>query len=104
MGASQNYPLLSCSDNLPHIDGSPVGTAESSSCHYGLPVRLALLPTPSRDNAVTVGYRTEQVILKGTCTSPMLHDLSTHDGRHMAGHDDWAVLIVEESILPRPGI
>ena len=26
------------------------------------------------------------------------------DGRHRAGHDDWAVLIAGKSILPRPGI
>ena len=47
------------------IGGSPVGTAESSSCHYGLPVRLPLLPTPPRDDAVTVGYRTETGIPEG---------------------------------------
>jgi len=31
--------------------------AESSSLSYGLVVRLPLLSTPSRDDAVTVGYR-----------------------------------------------
>jgi len=31
--------------------------------------RLRLLPTPSRDDAVTFGYRPESVCLKRTCTS-----------------------------------
>jgi hypothetical protein len=47
------------------IGSSPVGTAESSSCHYGLPVRLPLLTTPSRDDAVSVSYRTETGIPEG---------------------------------------
>ena len=63
------------------IGGSPVGTAESSSCHYGLPVRLALLPTPPRDDAVTVGYRTETGIPEGDLHLSDVARLWTHDGR-----------------------
>jgi hypothetical protein len=42
--------------------------AESSSLSYGWTVRLLLLPTPPRDDAVAVGYRPENVYLKGTST------------------------------------
>jgi hypothetical protein len=69
------------------IGGSPVGTAESSSCHYGLPVRLALLPIPSRDDAVTVGYRTETGIPEGDLHLSDVARLWTHDGRDKPGHD-----------------
>jgi hypothetical protein len=50
------------------LAGSPVWSAESSSLSYGWIVRLLLLPTPPHDDAVTVGYRPENVCLKGTCT------------------------------------
>ena len=69
------------------IGSSPVGTAESSSCHYGLPVRLALLPTPPRDDAVTVGYRTETGIPEGDLHLSDVARLWTHDGRDKLGHD-----------------
>ena len=69
------------------IGSSPVGTAESSSCHYGLPVRLALLPTPPRDDAVTVGYRTETGIPEGDLHLSDVARLWTHDGRDKPGHD-----------------
>ena len=36
--------------------GSPRHTAESGSSSYGLPVRLRLLPTPPRGDAVTFGF------------------------------------------------
>jgi len=39
------------------IEGSPLLTAESSSLYCGLPVRLRLLPTPPRGDAVIFGYR-----------------------------------------------
>jgi hypothetical protein len=42
--------------------------AESSSSTYGWIVRLLLLPTPPRDDAVAVGYRPENVCLEGTFT------------------------------------
>ena len=71
----------------PSIGGSPVGTAESSSCHYGLPVRLALLPTPPRGDAVTVGYRTETGIPEGDLHLSDVSRLWTHDGRVKPGHD-----------------
>ena len=70
------------------IGGSPVGTAESSSCHYGLPIRLPLLPTPSRDDAVSVSYRTETGIPEGDLHLSDVARLGTHDGRHKTGHDD----------------
>jgi hypothetical protein len=35
---------------------------------YGLVVHLLLLPTPPRDDAVTVGYKPESVYLEGTFT------------------------------------
>ena len=41
----------------PLLAGSPRSTAESGSCTYGPPVRLRLLPTPPRGDAVTFGYR-----------------------------------------------
>jgi len=53
--------------------GSPVGPAESSSSSYGLPVHLQLLPTSSRENAVTVDYRPECVCLERTRTSQTKH-------------------------------
>jgi len=42
--------------------------AESSSLSYRWTVRLLLLPTPSHDDAVAVGYRPENVYLEGTYT------------------------------------
>ncbi len=42
--------------------------AESSSLSYGWIVRLLLLPTPPRGDAVAVGYRPENACLKGTFT------------------------------------
>ena len=42
--------------------------AESSSSSYGWAVRLLLLPTPPLGDAVAVGYRPENVYLKGTST------------------------------------
>ena len=68
------------------IGGSPVGTAESSLCDYGWPVRLALLPTSPPDDAVTVGYRTETGISEGDFHLSDVTRLWTHDGRHTAGH------------------
>jgi hypothetical protein len=35
------------------LEGSPTGLAESGSSSYGLVFRLQLLPTPSREDAVT---------------------------------------------------
>ena len=54
---------------------------------YGLPVRLALLPTPPRDDAVTVGYRTETGIPEGDLHLSDVTRLWTHDGRVKPGHD-----------------
>jgi hypothetical protein len=67
--------------------GSPVGTAESSSHDNGLPVRLALLPTPPHDDAVTVGYRTETGISEGDFHLSDVTRSWTHDGRVKADHD-----------------
>ena len=39
------------------LAGSPLQQAESSLLSYGLAFHLPLLPTPSHDDAVTVGYR-----------------------------------------------
>ena len=69
------------------IGGSPVGTAELSSSSYGLPVRLALLPTPSHDDAVTVGYRSETGIPEGDLHLSDVARLWTHGGRVTPGHD-----------------
>ena len=41
---------------------------ESSSCSYGLVVRLLLLPTPPRGDAVALGYGPESVCPEGTFT------------------------------------
>src|SRR6516164_1106880 len=43
--------------------------AESSSLSYGLVVHLPLLPTSSRNEAVTFSYRPESVCLERTFTS-----------------------------------
>jgi hypothetical protein len=43
-------------------------SAESSSLSYGWIVHLLLLPTSPHDDAVAVGYRSENVYLKGTHT------------------------------------
>jgi hypothetical protein len=43
--------------------------AESSSSSYGLVSHLQLLPTPPHGDAVTFGYRPENVCLKRTFTS-----------------------------------
>src|SRR5208337_104413 len=71
--------------------GSPAGTAESSSSSYGLPVRLALLPTPPRGDAVTVGYRTETGTPEVDLHLSDVTRLRTHDGRVKPGHDVGAV-------------
>ena len=42
--------------------------SETCSIYYGPHVRLLLLPTPPRSDAVTVGYRPECVYLEGTRT------------------------------------
>jgi len=50
--------FLSRRSGLRHsLAGSPLQQAESSSSFYGLAFHLPLLPTPSHDDAVTVGYR-----------------------------------------------
>jgi hypothetical protein len=69
------------------IGGSPDGKAESSSSSYGLPVRLPLLSTPPRGDAVTVGYRTETGIPQGDFHLSDVVRLWTHDGRNTPGHD-----------------
>jgi hypothetical protein len=78
--------------------GSPVGTAESSLCDYGWPVRLALLPTPPHDDAVTVGYRTETGISEGDFHLSDVTRLWTHDGRVKPrvkpGHDEFGEAII----------
>ena len=60
---------------------------------YGLPVRLPLLPTPPRDDAVTVSYRTETGIPEGDFHLSDVSRLWTHDGRVKPGHDGFAVTL-----------
>src|SRR5262249_11121272 len=50
--------------------------------------RLPLLPTPPRSDAVTVGYRPEQVYLKRTCTSLDRTRSRAHGRRDRPGDDD----------------
>jgi hypothetical protein len=57
------------------VQASPLGCrltsfrqTESSSCSYGLVVRLLLLPTPPRGDAVALGYGPESVCPEGTLT------------------------------------
>ena len=52
----------------PWLAGSPSGPAESSSLSYGRVVRLRLLSTLPRGNAVFFGYRPECACLKRTYT------------------------------------
>jgi hypothetical protein len=74
---------------LRHSTGSsPDGTAETSLSSYGLPVRLALLPTPPHGDAVTVGYRTETGIPEGDFHLSDVIRLRTHDGWVKPSHDD----------------
>ena len=47
-------------------------SAESSWLFYGWTVRLPMLPTPSRDDAIVFGYRPERVYLQRTLTSPIM--------------------------------
>jgi hypothetical protein len=58
--------------------------AESSSLSYGWIVRLLLLPTPPHDDAVAVGYRPENVCLKGTCT-PLFSTIIVRLQAHWVG-------------------
>ncbi len=55
----------------------PSGLAETPGriefVSYGLVLRLLLLPTPPRGDAVTVNYRPESACLRRTCTSPTMH-------------------------------
>ena len=60
------------------LAGSPALQAESSSLSYGWTVRLLLLPTPPRDDAVAVGYRPENVYLEGTFTPLFRVRLQAH--------------------------
>jgi hypothetical protein len=60
---------------LSAVQASPLGCrlticrqTESSSCSYGLVVRLLLLPTPPRGDAVALGYGPESVCPEGTFT------------------------------------
>ncbi len=46
------------------LAGSPTAQAESSFLAYRWVVHLRLLPTPSCDDAVTIGYRPESVCLR----------------------------------------
>ena len=62
------------------LAGSPRQQAESSlrwlteiSRYCGLDVRLRLLPTPPRGDAVTFGYEKPNLLSTGTCTPPILN-------------------------------
>jgi hypothetical protein len=59
---------------------------------YGLPVRLALLSTPPRGDAVTVGYRTETGVPQGDLHLSDVARLWTHGGPDEPGHDDSATV------------
>ena len=52
-----------------HCAGSPLHAAESGSSSCGLPVRLRLLSTPPRGDAVTFGYMCRDIHMGWTCTS-----------------------------------
>ena len=62
---------------------------ESSSCSYGLVVRLLLLPTPPRGDAVAIGYGPESVCPEGTFT-PLTIALS---GAHPTHGSGWIVQV-----------
>jgi len=55
------------------LAGSPTDPAETGSLYYGLLVHLQLLPTPPRDDAVTISFRPECVCLTRTSTSLTRH-------------------------------
>ncbi len=76
-GLSQLYHATPQLDRSPlvAVQASPLGCrltfprqTESSSCSYGLVVRLLLLPTPPRGDAVAFGYGPESVCPEGTFT------------------------------------
>src|SRR6516164_4491369 len=50
------------------VAGSPTHPAETGSSSYGLLVRLQLLPTPPRGDAVTLSYAWRDYHAAGTCT------------------------------------
>ncbi len=128
-------PLSSLSHTTPQRDrlsglrhfpaGSPVGPAESGSLSYGLLVHLQLLSTPSREDAVTFGYRPECVYLKRTSTSlakhayrrtgppaarrghgcgaPRRRARRAHAGVPDEHHPAQAEVVAAEACRPRPG-
>ena len=52
----------------PAVAGSLTHPAETGSSSYGLLVRLQLLPTPPRGDAVTLSYAWRDYHAAGTCT------------------------------------
>ena len=66
--SAAGFPAWAGSGLRHSLAGSPMRPAESSSSSCRLSVRLRLLSTSSRDNAVSIGYRPENVCLEGTCT------------------------------------
>ena len=61
-----------------HPAGSPRLHAESDSCSYRLAVRLRLLPTPARADAVTFGYMVTT-----------LHDGDSHPADKASSQTHW---------------
>src|SRR5665213_3455890 len=68
--SSLDFPPYCCGSGLRlWLAGSPLTPAVSSSSSYGRVLHLQLLPTSPHGNAVSFGFRPENVCLKRTCTS-----------------------------------
>src|SRR6516162_4280320 len=80
------------------VAGSPTHPAEAGSLSYRLLVRLQLLPTPPRGDAVTLSYAWRDYHAAGTCT---LLTQRPHDRRPPAGSSN--VGTVEARAGRRPG-
>jgi len=62
------FPLLRGPGFAFGMQAHQLRQTESSSCSYGLVVRLLLLPTPPRGDAVALGFGPESVCPEGTFT------------------------------------
>jgi hypothetical protein len=68
--SSLDFPPACCGSGLRlWLAGSPLTPAVSSSSSYRRVLHLQLLPTSPHGNAVSFGFRPENVCLKRTCTS-----------------------------------
>jgi hypothetical protein len=95
--SSLDFPPACCGSGLRlWLAGSPLTPAVSSSSSYGRVLHLQLLPTSPHGNAVSFGFRPENVCLKRTCTSLTIRAFR----RTSRPFRDWTYLF----ILPRTDV